>query len=408
MKRMHRRLFLQGSALALAAPALMRHAMAQSGEPIRLGSLPPLSGSGGSYGETIADAQRRVVDAVNSAGGLLGRQIVLTVESSETNPEAAVRAARKLIDVDRVTAILGTWESSATIGIMPLAQEANVLQFSMSSSDALFDGDKKGLLFNFQPLNAAWGAALARLAVERGFKEIAFVGPNNDFASSMVESFSGALVAAGGKVAGEPFLYNPTQTSFRGEVDRIVRADPPAVFVPGYVNDFTAFYRELVRAGYAGQVFALSFAVGPQFKEVAGDAANGLLHGFPVPPIGKDAYDDYLRLVGLEPNGQVQNAYGSVGYDQINVLLLAIASAGSTDVEALREHILKVTNGPGERVTTVEQGVKLLAEGKTINYDGASSAIDLHANGQVKSRDFELYEIRDGKDEPLLRVTSES
>lgn len=407
MKTLSRRLFLHGSAAALAAPAFLRHALAQS-EPIRLGTLPPLSGSGGAYGAEIADVHRRVVDLANRAGGLLGREIVLTVENSETNPEAAVRAARKLIDVDRVIAILGTWESSSTLGIMPLAQEANVLQLSMSSSDALPEGDKKGLLFNFQPLNAAWGAALARLAVERGFKEIAFVGPNNDFASSMVDSFSGALVAAGGKVAGEPFLYNPTQTSFRGEVDRVIRDNPPAVFVPGYVNDFTAFYRELVRAGYGGQVFALSFAVGPQFKEVAGDAANGILHGFPVPPIGKDAYDAYLDLVGVEPNGQVQNAYGSVAFDQINVLLLAIASAGSTEPAALREHILKVSNGPGERATGFEEGAKLLAAGKAINYDGASSAVDLHDNGQVKSRDFELYEIRDGKDEPLLRVTSES
>lgn len=407
MKTISRRLFLGSSTVALAAPALIGRAWAKS-EPIRLGSLPPLSGSGGPYGAEIAEAHRLVVETVNRAGGVLGREIVLTVENSETNPEAAVRAARKLIDVDRVIAILGLWESSSTMGIMPLAQEADVLQFAASSSDELPHGDKKGLLFNFQPLNAAWGAALARLAVERGFKEIAFVGPNNDFASSMVESFSSALIADGGKVAGEPFLYNPTQTSFRGEVERILREDPPAVFVPGYVNDFTAFYRELVRAGYAGQVFTLSFAVGPQFKEVIGDAGDGILHGFPVPPVGKDAYDAYLRFVGVEPNGQVQNPYGSAAYDQINVLLLAIASAGSTEPAALREHILKVSNGPGARVTTYEEGAKLLAAGEAIDYDGASSAVDLHDNGQVRSREFELYEIKGGQDEPLLRITSES
>jgi branched-chain amino acid transport system substrate-binding protein len=402
-----RRRLLAGSTIALAFPAALRHGLAQSA-PINIGSLPPLSGGGGPYGAEIADAHRKVVETVNRAGGVLGRQINLTVENSETSPEAAVRAARKLIDADRVIAILGTWESSTTIGIMPLAQEANVLQFASSSSDTLPNGDKKGYVFNFQPLNSAWGTALARLAVRRGFREIAFAGPNNDFASSIVDSFSKALVEAGGKVSGTPFLYNPNQPSYRAEAERIIRGNPPAVFVAGYVSDFTGVYRELIRGGYQGQVFAISFAVGPQFKQAVGAAANGILHGFPVPPVGKDTYDAYLRLVGLQPNGQVQNPYGCAAYDQINVLLLAITSARSTEAAVLREHILKVANGPGERATTFAEGAALLAAGKAINYDGASSSVDLSANGMLKSRDFELYEIRDGKDVSVLRITSDS
>ncbi|QLH70500.1 ABC transporter substrate-binding protein [Rhodopseudomonas palustris] len=407
MTRLSRRLFLAGSTVALATPALLRHARAQS-EPIRIGSLPPLSGGGGPYGPEIADAHRRVVEAVNKAGGVLGREVKLTVENSETNPEAAVRAARKLIDVDRVIAILGTWESSSTIGIQPLAQEANVLQLFTSSSDSVPNGDKKGLAFNFQPLNSAWGVALAKLAAKRGFTEIAFAGPNNDFASSIIDTFRDSLVKEGGKVVGEPFLYNPNQPSYRAEAERLIRGNPPAVFVAGYVNDFTAVYRELIRAGYKGQVFAISFAVGPQFKEAVGAAANGILHGFPVPPIGKDTYDTYLRFVGKEPNGQVQLPYGCAAYDQINVLLLAIESAKSTEPAKLREHIFKITTGPGERATTFLEGAKSIAAGTAIKYDGASSSVDFKPNGMLKSRDFELYEIRDGKDVSVLRITNET
>src|SRR3546814_795196 len=137
-----------------------------------IASLTPNTGGGAPFGPEIAEAHRKVVDLVNGNGGVLGRQVVLTQENSETNPEAAVRAARKLIDVDQVIAILGTWASSVTIGIMPLCQDANVLQFFTSSSEDVPKGDRKGLTFNFQPLNSAWGTAIARLAVRRGFKEI--------------------------------------------------------------------------------------------------------------------------------------------------------------------------------------------------------------------------------------------
>lgn len=407
MSKTTRRNFLAGSALVIASPAVLRNALAQSG-PINVGSLVPLSGGGGPYGAEIADAHKRVAEFVNKSGGVLGRQINVISENDESNPEAGVRAARKLIDADRVVAILGTWASSVTMGIMPLAQQANVLQLFTSSSDDIPLGDKKGLIFNFQPLNASWAAALARLAVQSGYKEVAFAGPNNDFASSMVKSFGAALVEAGGKETGESFLYNPNQPSYRAEAERLIRSNPPAVFVPGYVADFTAVFRELIRAGYKGRIFAISFATGPQFKKAVGDAANGVMHGFPVPPIGKDTYDAYLKFVGLKPDGQVQNPYGCAGYDQMNLLLLAIESAKSTDPMVVREHILQIANGPGERVTTFAEGAKLIAAGKPMNYDGASSSVDFHSNGMLKSRDFELYEIKDGKDVSVLRITSKT
>jgi branched-chain amino acid transport system substrate-binding protein len=200
--------------------------------------------------------------------------------------------------------------------------------------------------------------------------------------------------------------YNPTQVSYRAEAEKLIASNAPALFLAGYVTDFTALYRELIRGGYTGKIFALSFAVGPDFKKAVGPAADGILHGSPVPPVGKDTYDAYLRLVGLQPNGQILNAYGCAAYDEINLLLLAMASAKSTEGRAVADHIMKVANGPGDRVTTFAEGAKLLAAGKPINYDGASSSADFLPNGMLKSRDFALYEIKDGKDEPLLTISS--
>lgn len=391
----------------LAAPFVLRHARAQDG-PIRLGSLTPNTGGGSPFGPEIAQAHRLVVDLVNASGGVDGREIVLTQENSETNPEVAVRAARKLIDADRVIAILGTWSSSVTLGIMPLCQDANVLQFSTSSSESVPLGDRKRLVFNFQPLNPAWGRALARLAIARGFDKIAVMGINNDFTTSMIGTFQGSLEAGGGELVNEPFLYNPNQPSYRAEVERLLSGNPPAVFIPSYVTDFTAVYREIYRAGYEGQVITISLSTGPQFKEAIGEAANGILHGFPVPPLGGDTYEAYLRFVGTEPTGQVQNPFGCAAYDQINSLLLAIKSAGTLEPAALSEAMFAIANPPGTRATTYAEGAELLAAGQDINYDGASSAVDFLDNGMLKSRDFELYEIRDGKDVSIERITSES
>jgi branched-chain amino acid transport system substrate-binding protein len=112
------------AALAIGMPAILR---AQS-EPIRLGALNPLTGAGGSYGPSMRKAIELGVEEINAAGGLLdGRMVELYGEDTQTNPEAAVRAARKLIDADQVSAIMGTWASSVTTAVAPLCWESKTM-----------------------------------------------------------------------------------------------------------------------------------------------------------------------------------------------------------------------------------------------------------------------------------------
>ncbi|MFQ5774958.1 MAG: ABC transporter substrate-binding protein [Kiloniellaceae bacterium] len=403
--RINRRRFVQGSAAAAAA-AVFAPRLSLGAEPINVGSLTPNTGGGGPFGPKITAAHKLVVDMVNDAGGVLGRPVRLTQENSETNPETAIRAARKLVDVNKVIGILGTWSSSVTLGIMPLCQEAGVIQMCTSSSADIPIQDKKGLVFDFQALSPVWGAAIADLALRRGFKTYSVMALNNDFTKSMVDTFVDKVTARGAKVLTTPFYYNGGQASYRSEVAQLTAGDPEAVFIPSYVTDFTAVYKEIFRSGYEGQVITVSISTGSKFKKAVGEAANGILHGLPVPPLGTPGFKHYLDLVGLEDTGGVQHPFGTAGYDQMSVLLLAVESAGTTDVNALREHIFKVANPPGEAVIDPVEGLKALRAGKEINYSGASSSVDFDEEGMIKSRDFMLWEIKGGRDVVIERIAT--
>ena len=119
MVRLTRRGLLQATA-ALAAPSIVR----AQGAPLRLGVLTPLTGAGSFDGPRMLKAMQAVANEINAAGGLLGRKIELVVEDDETNPEAAVRAAHKLIDVDKVPVIMGTWASAVTTAVAPVCWES--------------------------------------------------------------------------------------------------------------------------------------------------------------------------------------------------------------------------------------------------------------------------------------------
>ena len=396
---MTRRAVLAAGSAPLFTPAILR---AQDGA-IAVGSLTPNTGGGGPFGPNITAAHKRVVDAVNASGGILGREVRLFQENSETNPETAVRAADKLINVNGVNSILGTWSSSVTLGVMPKCQSANVVQMCTSSSSDIPVADEKGLVFNFQPLSPIWGRAMANLVKGRGIRTYGLMALNNDFTRSMMDSFI-EVVGADALVV-EPFYYNPQQSSYRSEVTQLIADDPEAVFIPSYVTDFTAVFKELFRQGYEGTVITTSLSTGPQFKQAVGDAAQGIIHGFPVPAINSPAYKQYLAEVGLEDTGEVQHPFGTAGRDQITSLLLAMEKAQATDGPSVARAIRDVTTGEGKTtVYNLADGLEALRAGEEINYSGASGSIEFDEEGSVLGRDFQLAEIRDGEDVVIQRL----
>ncbi len=123
MTRIDRRRFLAGSA-ALAGsprspPSSARSRRRSSSARSRRSPAPAAP-----TGRRCARRWSGSPSEVNAAGGVLGRQIQLVSEDDQTNPEAAVRAARKLIDVDKVAAIMGTWASAVTTAVAPLCWES--------------------------------------------------------------------------------------------------------------------------------------------------------------------------------------------------------------------------------------------------------------------------------------------
>jgi len=388
---------------AIAATGLFTPSILCASEPINVGSLTPNTGGGGPFGPNITAAHKAVVDLANSQGGILGRQVNLYQENSETSPEPAVRAADKLINVNNVIGILGTWSSSVTLGIMPKCQDAGVIQMCTSASSDIPIRDEKGLVFNFQALSPVWGRAIANLALKRGYNSFGLMALNNDFTRSMMDSFSG--VVGSEKLVQDPFYYNGGQSSYRSEVTQLIANNPEAVFIPSYVTDFTAVYKEIYRQGYEGQVITLSISTGASFMDAIGDAADGIIHGLPVPPVKSVAFSQYLAEAGLEDTGDVQHPFGTAGRDQMTTLLLATEKAGSTDTAAIANAIWDVTTGEGkETVYNITDGLAALRDGRDINYSGASSSIEFDGEGMVLGRDFQLSEIRGGKNVVIERL----
>jgi branched-chain amino acid transport system substrate-binding protein len=395
-----RRTLLGGIAALPFASAL---ANAQADEPIRIGVLAPLTGGGGPYGVDIVKASKLAADQINAAGGLLGgRRIELFVEDDETSATAAVKAARKLLDIDKVVAITAVWGSAPILAVRPLTLEKNVVLTALGSADEVTEGDTKGLVWRFQARASSWGEPAARAILKGGYKKIGLLHLQNPFVAAMIPSFLATIKAGGAELVSD-VEFKPDQPSYRAEIEKVYAANPDAVFVPGYVGQFTSIAKEIYRGGYNGKVFSLTIAASAGIdgssafvKNVGKDVAEGIEHVQPISPLDRPEYKAFVKALGA-PEGTVF-PFAALQYDAINVLAVAIEKARSANPVDFAKEIIRVTNGPGTKVATGVEALALVRKGEAIDFTGAGQDLKFDERGELLGRPFLQQVIHDGKD----------
>jgi branched-chain amino acid transport system substrate-binding protein len=403
MTTMTRRELLKASGaagLVLGAPALVS---AQSKEPIPIGTLCPLTGAGGSYGADMQRAVVAVVERINKAGGIAGRPIQLFNEDDQTNAEAGVRAARKLIDVNRVVAIVSTWASAVTLAVKPLCVEAKVFLIGVSGADAVTQGDHKGYVARTQPNTNLQGRMYAKFAVtKKEWKRVAYLALQTPYARSFGDAFTTVVKAAGATIT-DDLVYEDKKPSYRSEVTRVLATNPDLIMLGGYTPDSVVMVKELYKAGYKGAVLGPSFAINAKFVEgVGADVAEGIWNMDRAPLFDSPAYKEFSAAV---PRAD-QSPYAPQAWDQMTLVALALAAGrGDASGTLIKDNLRNVSNPPGTVVYSFAEGAKLLGEGKKINYEGASGSCDFDPIGDILSAPFSVQQVRKGKSELVTIIT---
>jgi branched-chain amino acid transport system substrate-binding protein len=387
-----RRTMLKGLAAAVAGLAPAR--VGAEGGPITLGTLTPLTGAGGNYGPSMRKAMEWVAGEVNAAGGVLGRQIRLVSEDDQTNPEAAVRAARKLIDVDRVAAVMGTWASAVTTAVAPLCWESKTFLTTVSGSDTITHLPHQGYLIRTQPNTVLQGKKFAEFMVSAGAKRVAIIAVQAPFALPTQQIVGAELKTRGAELVAA-VVYDKDKATFRSEIDQILRANPDMIYLNGYTPDVTIVLKDLYKAGYAGAKIAQAYAVNQKLlNALPPEVTDGTYTIAPSPSIDSTAYKRLAKALGnddLDP-------YSCQCCDHISLVVLAIAHAkGEATGTAIRDHVRKISQGSGTKVESAVEGLKLLAQGKAINYEGASGPCEFTDIGDILDTKFRYERAAKGK-----------
>jgi len=390
---MNRRSLMQAGAAAALAGALPARLARAAGAPIPLGTLTPLTGAGGPYGPSMRKAMEWVAGEVNKAGGVLGRELKLYSEDGETNPDAAVRAARKLIDVDKVAAVMGTWASAVTTAVAPLCWESKTFLTTVSGSDTITKLPHHGYLVRTQPNTVLQMTGLARFVGGLGAKTLFVMSVQAPFAAPTHRILGEELPKHGCKLAGT-LTYDKDKASYRSEVDEALRAKPDMIYLNGYTPDTIVLLKDLYKSGYDGKRIAQAYAVNAKLlASLPHEVTDGIYTIAPSPDVGSASYNRLAKVLGT----QDLDPYSCQCHDHVSLVALAIAKAGEASGTAIRDNIRKISQGSGTKVDSAVEGLKLLAAGKEINYEGVSGPCDFTDIGDIRDTKFRYEQAENGK-----------
>lgn len=365
---------------------------------LRIGAILPYTGELAELGQPMIRALPMIVDQANACGGVDGENISLIVEDDRSQPEAATSAIAKLIEADQIDIAVVGFVNPVAPTIVDIAVQNQIPIISPGSTSAVFTERAKQGAFNgfwarTVPSDTNQAIALARLAFERRIRRVALLSTDNDDGSSFESAFISAFEERGGIVVNKdnPARYDPAAENLRSAaLDAFAYGGDRATAVVAALDKRGGAL--LLRTGYEigvsdGMQLLIAGIIQPRlFLQSVGKAYDGryILSGATgtIPGASGAAYD-YLSDLWKERDGKEPPVLVPQTWDAVALSILAAQAANSTDGLAIQAKLAEVANPPGIEVTNVCTGLKLLKEGQDINYQGASSNVDLDENGDV-------------------------
>src|SRR5919106_184578 len=380
-----------------------------------IGDSVPLSGDLADFGppgQKAADLAAEVInEAVDEAGVDHTVEVVHEDNGGGADQQAAVQAARKMVESDGATCITGAWASADTLPTSEsVAIPEEILLISpASTSDEITGLEDNGLINRTAPPDSFQGPTLSEFLVEKALEgaegKTVNVGARNDaYGTGLGDTFSEAWEQAGGTV-GERIDYDVKLPSYDSEAEDLVSGNPDGLVIVDFPETYNKVGPALVRAGFDPETtFVTDGLISGDLAEGAGeDAVNGLRGTAPGVPDGDPSEEEFDALyTEAAPRDVERQTFDAQNFDAVVLCYLAAVAAGSTEGAEMAEHITDISGPPGDQYTfeQLPDAVEALENGDDIDYQGASGPIDMDEAGDATSGVYDIYEFTDGVPEP--------
>lgn len=328
-------------------------ATCNNSNPVEFGVLNSVSGPAANIGKLNQQGMDIAIRDVNDAGGVLGRCIKRVLRDDGGDPTKAAQGVRELVDQEGVKFLIGPFLSSPTSVVMPVANQAKVLNINESAFPGADNPQSFPYVFARETPSTMIAQLFANFIKANGWKRVGVIAVNNALGQILVPALNQVIPPAGATItkvelvpAGTPDLTPQMST---------IKATNPDVVIMGLTDDpgMTAVIKAKIQLNMSSPLLGYSSAANPgtvnnfsksQIKELyAAQIYKAITYTSPLPgkgaPTWKPArvfiakYAKYLKANNIKQS--VLQASG--GYDSVRILAWAINGATSTDTDKVKD-----------------------------------------------------------------------
>jgi branched-chain amino acid transport system substrate-binding protein len=341
---------------------------------LELGQLAPQTGQLSNIVQSLTTPVTMAVDEINAAGGVLDKPVRYTQADDGTDPQVASQSLDRLLNSDKVDAIMGPASSTTMLGIIDKVRSAGVLTCSGSTTSAeLTKAKSDGYFFRTAPPDRLQGPALAELVLKDGHSKVGILVRNDSYGVGFGKALDKALKQGGAKVVAN-VAYDANATNFDADVQKVADKKPDAIIVIGFNDDGAKIVTTMIGKSLGPSQIPIYTADGMQSSKfgMTVDASNpAVVAGIKgTAPAAQPAGVQSPFLAKFAATG-VDPIFSGYYYDCAILTALAAEKAKSDDAAKMKTAFAKDVKGK-ERCNTFADCKRLIDAGKTIRYQGAS------------------------------------
>jgi len=350
-------------------------------DEVRIGVIIPNTGEKAIYGET---SRRGLLIAVGERPAVLGRRVNLVFCDNKSDKIESANCAQKLIQKEKVIALIGPLSSSDTLSAGPVAEEAGIALISPWATNPIVTQDKKHV-FRACFIDTFQGIVAAKFAREvlKAKTAAVMINVSEDYCVGLANFFKENFTKLGGEVL-TTTSYQTGDQEFTAQLTSIKKLNPDIIYNPGYVVEDVLIARQAKDLGIDIPFLSGDAAEADELIKNGGDSVQGwyLTTHYAEEGVTTDRGKRFIKLYG-DKYKEKPDSVSALSYDSYNMLLNAIERAKKLDSTLISQELGKTKDFEGVTgVITIENGnaikpfVILKVEGNGFKYVSSVKPFD--------------------------------
>lgn len=338
---------------------------------IKIGFVGPLTGDVSSMGQGSKVAVEIAVAEINNVGGINGKKLEVIYEDGKCNPSAASGAVQKLVNVDKVKAIIGGLCSSETSAFVKIIMDNKVPTISYCSSAPNLSQTGK-YFFRTYPSDSFQGKYAAEYAYNTlGARKIAILYHISDWGTGIKDVFVKRFTELGGEIVVTEGTAQEVR-DYKTQLSKIKELSPDYIYAPLYTEGALVAIQQARDLGIKTKILGADAWDDTKFVEAVNKNAD-IVYVSSTGETTQEFKDKMKTKLDKEVTICAPQAY-----DAVKALEIGLKAAG-TNPDSLQEAIRKVS------------------------FIGTVGSVDFDQNGDITSAAYRVKRIQNGKSEVIVK-----